>query len=71
MVDSADRVWLLRPQGEPPAILLPAWQRHDLQTFRRLDLPPLPETWQPGLTAGTLEWRLAGQVVGTQTLVLE
>jgi len=71
MVDGADRVWLLRPQGEPPAILLPAWQRHDLQTFRRLDLPPLPETWQPGLTAGTLEWRLAGQVVGTQTLVLE
>lgn len=66
-----ERLWLLRPQGEAPAILLPAWQRQDLRLFRRLDLPPLPETWQPGLTAGVLEWRLAGEVVGTQLLVLE
>jgi len=71
MLGAEKRVWLVRPLGEAPALLLPRWQRQDLQIYRRLDLPPLAENWQPGLTAGVLEWRLAGQIVGTQTLVLE
>lgn len=71
MVGAQDQVWLLRPQGDAPKLLLPRWQRQDLQLYRRLDLPALAENWQPGLTAGVLEWRLAGEVVGTQVLVLE
>ena len=71
MVGAEGKVWLLRPLGDAPDVLLPRWQRQDLQHYRRLDLPPLMESWQPGLTAGVLEWRLAGQVVGTQVLVLE
>ena len=71
MMGAGEQVWLLRPLGDAPDVLLPRWQRQDLQLYRRLDLPPLMESWQPGLTAGVLEWRLAGQVVGTQVLVLE
>ncbi len=71
MVGTEGKVWLLRPLGDAPDLLLPRWQRQDLQLYRRLDLPPLIESWQPGLTAGVLEWRLGGEVVGTQVLVLE
>ena len=71
MMGAEGQVWLLQPLGAAPDVLLPRWQRQDLQLYRRLDLPPLMESWQPGLTAGVLEWRLGGEVVGTQVLVLE
>ncbi len=71
LMGAEGKVWLLRPLGAAPDVLLPRWQRQDLQLFRRLDLPPLMESWQPGLTAGVLEWRMGGEVIGTQVLVLE
>ena len=46
------------------------WQAAQVQAYRRLVLPPAGVAWRPGLEVGVMEWRLDGELVGVQTLVL-
>ena len=68
---SADgNLWYLRTTEAPPVVLLRQMDKGNLQTFRRLRLPPPNQPWQAGMAVGVLEWRLGDQVIGTQPLLL-
>ena len=69
LFDSAGNRWFFDAQGEAPAFFLPRWEAQRLRIYRRIDpLPPAP--WRPNTEVGVLEWRMGGEVVGTQRLVL-
>lgn len=65
--DETGKTWYLRTGGPPVTFLAPKFERERLQVYRRLQLPTTG-SWVPGLAAGTLEWRMGDQVVGTQLL---
>lgn len=67
--DADGKRWFVRTEGETAALFLPAWERQRLRPYRRLQLPP-PGLWSPDASAGILEWRMGGEVVATQRLVL-
>lgn len=52
------------------ALLLAGWERRQLHAFRRLHPPP-SGTWDTGMAAGVLEWRLGDTVVATQRLFVQ
>lgn len=68
VADHTGKTWYLRTSGPAIGLLLRKLEHEQLQAYRRLQLPT-PESWIPGLTAGTIEWRLGSRVVGTQLLV--
>lgn len=70
LYDKAGNLWSLRATGAPPTLLLHRWEVGELQAFRRLQLPPADQPWQPGMEVGVLEWRFNNSVVGRQALVL-
>lgn len=63
-------IWYLRSEGQPPQILQQRWLEPSLRAYRRLELPPPGQTWQPGMYAGVVEWRLGDLLIGNQTLIL-
>lgn len=65
--DESGNTWYLRTGGPPPTFLAAKFERERLQVYRRLQLPTTG-SWVPGLAAGTLEWRLGDQIIGTQLL---
>lgn len=81
LFDAEGGRWYLRADGISvnPAVtekgpffeaLLAAWERKELQVFRRLD--PLPSgMWATGVPAGVLEWRLGDTVVATQRIYVQ
>ena len=50
--------------------LLAAWERQELQVFRRVQIPPAGK-WDAGMQAGVLEWRLGDTVIATQRLLVQ
>lgn len=47
--------------------LLAGWERGELQVFRRLHPPP-SGSWNAGMPAGILEWRMGDTLIATQRL---
>ena len=67
--DVDQKRWFVAAEGDTPSLFLPSWERARLHPYRRLQLPP-PGLWATGASAGVLEWRMGGEVVATQRLVL-
>ena len=63
-------LWYLRTTGLPPALLMRRGDNAHLETYRLLQLPPPGQPWQSGITVGIIEWRLGGQMITSQPLIL-
>ena len=63
-------LWYLRATGAPPSLLLRRGDSAKLETYRLLQLPPVGQPWQSGMTVGVIEWRLGDQMINTQPLIL-
>ena len=66
--DQTGKSWYLRTTGPALSLLTRKLENEQLQAYRHLQLPT-PDRWASGVSAGTIEWRLGSQVIGTQTLV--
>ncbi len=64
------RLWYLRVEGEGPQTLVRRWGSAGLRPHHRVQLPAPGQPWQAGDVVGRLEWRLDGELVGEQRLVL-
>ena len=70
-LDAPDGVrWYVRAVSSPAPRLMRPWEWWALRPFRRIAPPTAELTWTAGQTVGSIEWRLHGELIAVQTLVL-
>lgn len=70
-VDALDgQRWYVRAVNAPPTRLMRPWDWWGLRPFRRLYPLAAELTWTSGQEIGAIEWRLHGELISVQTLVL-